>query len=103
MCGRFSVFFLVHGGGCFELKGEYGGFLHCEWFTAKTKKAARCPRDQNLVVGVRFPGERGGTSAGLSKPRPYKILLLDFPWHLTQGPASALHFNYSARSSVSLV
>ena len=62
----------------FELKNEFGGFVDYEWFTAKIKKYSRRPRDGYLVIEVRFPGDSGDTTVGMSDSE----LVYDVGWVL---------------------
>ena len=86
----------------FELKNEYGGFVDYVWFTAKIKKFSRRPRDGHLLIEVRFPGESGDTTVGLSDSKVY-----DVDWVLLsenkEGGMSFISFTASSGSPQSLL
>ena len=55
----------------FKIVVDNDVFLDWEWHSAKVKKASRRPRDSHLIIEVKFAGESGARSIGLSDGKQY--------------------------------
>ena len=55
----------------FKIVVDNDVFLDWEWHSAKVKKAPRRPRDSHLITDVKFAGESGPRSIGLSDGKQY--------------------------------